>query len=61
MRKMSDVIDDLVKEGRIDERRLFSIANAKTMPQGYGFVGLGINNDKIIVTHIFFDFFIKAI
>ena len=61
MSKMDELKSTLYSQGNIDERKLFSFVNSKTIPiWGLGalggiinvmatFAGIGINGDKIIV------------
>lgn len=46
---IKEVAAKLYSEGKIDERKLFSVANAKRLPQGYGYIGLGMKGNNLII------------
>lgn len=51
--KKNDLNEKLFNEGKIDERRIFTIVTAKRLPGGgYGMVGLGVNKDKLVVIDV---------
>jgi hypothetical protein len=51
--KKNDLNEKLFNEGKIDERRIFTIVTAKRLPGGgYGMVGLGFNKDKLVVIDV---------
>ena len=51
--KLDEAKDFLLKEGIIDERKIFSCSNAQNLPDGsYGLVGIGFNKDKFIVCDV---------
>ncbi|SFI32361.1 hypothetical protein SAMN04487830_14216 [Pseudobutyrivibrio sp. OR37] len=53
---IKEVAAKLYSDGKIDERKLFSVANAKRLPQGYGYIGLGLKGDNLVI----FDYQFKT-
>ena len=50
LKTLTDVTEKLYREGKIDDRKIFSYATALSLPNGnYGMVGIGFNHDKFIV------------
>ena len=47
LKTLTDVTEKLYREGKIDDRKIFSYATALSLPNGnYGMVGIGFNHDK---------------
>ncbi len=49
LKKIQQIQSKLYAEGKIDSRKIFSFANAKKLPQGYGLIGIGVKDDNLVI------------